>query len=75
MKYLVLIFLLAGCAQSVDLQRLRQDYQKFEADCYFEGGVIYRPKQRRVHNAPPTPWEMHDAVCHYSDMHPRRMYP
>ena len=81
MKYFVfmLIISLPGCAITDEERHNRLSYVAdieknfwiFVSDCRFTDGHLYVPRQR-VQNAPPTPWEMQDAVCFYDDMFPYR---
>ena len=69
-----------GCATTDDPNRMAQikaDYEVFVDECHYLGGKlsIDRPfNKRRVQGAPPTVWEMQDAVCTYPGRRPVRMY-
>lgn len=81
LKFLLPIFIigLSGCAIN-DVERharlsylanIQTEFQTFVSNCRFTAGHLFVPRQR-VPNAPPTPWEMQDAVCHYGDAYPLR---
>ena len=81
LEYLLLMLIvgLSGCVITVEDRHKRSSYiadieedsRVFVSDCQFTYGYLYVPR-RRVQNAPPTPWEMQDAVCFYDDMYPYR---
>ncbi len=81
LEYLLLMLIvgLSGCAITDEERHKRlsymadieEDFRVFVSDCQFTYGYLYVPR-RRVQNAPPTPWEMQDAVCFYGDMYPYR---
>ena len=81
LRYLLLIFIvgLSGCVITDEERHKRlsymadieEDFRVFVSDCQFTYGYLHVPR-RRVQNAPPTPWEMQDAVCFYDDMYPYR---
>lgn len=77
LRYLLLIIIyVSGCAITDEkryerlsyIDIIEKDFSAFVADCRFTAGHLYVPR-RRVRNAPPTPWEMQDAVCYYDDMY------
>ncbi len=78
LTYLLLIFIigLSGCAITDEerhkglsyMAEIKKDFLVFVSDCRVTDGYLYVPR-RRVHNAPPTPWEMQDAVCYYDYTH------
>lgn len=70
-----------GCATTEPnnnrMKKIKADYKIFVDECYHLGGKlsIDRPaNKRRVQNAPPTVWEMQDAVCDYPGRERVRMY-
>ena len=70
MKYLFLILIgISGCA-TTDIAQIERDFKIFVEDCRVTDGELVIDKRlidRRVQNAPITPWEMKDAVCFYDD--------
>jgi len=69
-RYLLLLICLSGCASTTaDLMymaEIEEAYDSFVSDCNFLQGKLYVAR-RRVQNAPPTVWEMKDAVCWFDD--------
>jgi len=69
-----------GCATTEPddrMKKIESDYKIFVDECYHMGGKLSfdRPAhKRRVQNAPPTVWEMQDAVCTYPGRRPVKMY-
>ena len=81
LEYLLLMLIvgLSACAITDEERHKRlsymadieEDFRVFVSDCQFTNGYVHVPR-RRGQNAPPTPWEMQDAVCFYDDMYPYR---
>jgi len=70
-RLLPVLFLLSCSSISPRLNYIEERFKIFVSDCRLMDGHLYVPR-RRVSNAPPTPWEMTDAICWYDDDTPTR---